>query len=90
MHLDLEKGLGILTAYHPHTPKMPLSLNDSSKAPLPKILFYCFALAPYDPKSLPKLLHMTSVAPQTQKGPKHEKNIPKIPIKFSFLTIQSK
>ena len=58
MYLDLEKGLGILTTYQPHAPKMPLSPNDSSKTPLPKILFYCVTLAPYVPKSLPELLHM--------------------------------
>ena len=28
--------------------------------------------------------------PQPQKGPKHEKYIPKIPINFSFLKIQPK
>ena len=52
--------MGILTTYHPHAPKMPLSLNDSSKAHLPKILLYCVALAPYNPKSLLELLHMTN------------------------------
>ena len=57
-YLDLEKGLDILTTYPPHAPKMPLSLNGSSKALLPKVLFYCVTLAPYDPKSLPELLHM--------------------------------
>ena len=31
-----------------------------------------------------------SVMPQPQKGPKHEKYIPKIPINFSFLKIQPK
>ena len=57
-YLDLEKGLDIMTTYSPHAPKMPLSLNDSSKALLRKVLFYCVTLAPYDPQSLPELLHM--------------------------------
>ena len=30
-----------------------------------------------------------SVTPQTQKVPKHEKNIPRVPIDFSFLANQT-
>ena len=33
---------------------------------------------------------MLGVTPQIQNGPKHEKDISKVPVDFSFLTIQSK
>ena len=32
---------------------------------------------------------MGIVTPQTQKGPKHEKYIPRVPIDFSFLANQT-
>ena len=32
---------------------------------------------------------MGIVTPQTQKGPKHEKYIPKVPVDFSFLANQT-
>ena len=41
--------------------------------------------------SLQRLLFgARDVTPKTQKGPKHEKYIPKVPVDFSFLKIQSK
>ena len=40
--------------------------------------------------SVKKSVTENLVTPQTQKGPKNEKNISRVHIDFSFLTIQSK
>ena len=34
-------------------------------------------------------IYTPSVTPQTQKGPKHEKNILRVPVDFSFLANQT-